>query len=200
MLWPWATSARPAIPSTVVSSTQTTPSLDPGSRPKARPRPSGVVPATTPSGARPRPARRTLVPKLATGAHHPAAEPRAAEAPPGEAAAHRRAEQHHRLRLDLGVPVQHLEHQDTAEAVPDEEGLALRKARQGFDVGVEGRAAAVVEDVDAVAALRKPRGEHAHRHARHPQPGREDQLIHALFPSRAKMALARTIGRPPATR
>ena len=173
----------------------------PGSRPKARPRPSGVVPATTPSGARARPARRALVPQLAAGAHHPAAEAarRRGAARRGSRAPARRAAPPPAPRPRGAGSASRAPAR--RQAMPDEQRLASRKARQRLDVGVEGRAAA--------GSRRCARGSPAARAARRASaiaapgihsPGASTTSLHPLLPSRAKIALARTIGRPPATR
>jgi hypothetical protein len=75
------------------------------------------------------------------------------------------------------------------------------ETRQALHIRLEGAAAGVGKNVHRVAALGEPAGEQCHRRAREPQPRRQDDLrFHPLLPSRAKMALARTIGFAPATR
>ena len=126
MLWPWRTSALAGHAvhgslfdpnNAVVRSWQRT---ERASKPKGKGAGDHAQRCTA------TPARRTFLPQRAARAHHPSAELRAAESAAGEAAAHRRTQQHGGLGGD-GVAVQHVEDENAAEAVADEAGLAREK-------------------------------------------------------------------------
>jgi hypothetical protein len=62
-------------------------------------------------------------------------------------------------------------------------------------------AAAVDENVGCVPGFLEPGAEECHGDARHPQPRHQHHVArHSLFPALAKIALARAMRRPAATR
>ena len=151
MLWPWRTSARPAMPSTEVSSTRTTPSFGPGSAPNARPSPMGSVPATTPSGA-PR------VQRAARSSHSERHAPiiqRPSRARPNLRPARQPrtgAPSSSTVGGDLGMAVQHVEDEKPPRLWPTKPVLP-GKARERLDVRIMRSAPMVGKDVHFVPVL-----------------------------------------------
>ena len=169
----------------------------PAGAPKARPRPNGQRAGDDAERRAAPPARLALLPQRAAGAHHPAPERGAAEAPAGEAAAHRRAEQHApsapatsgwRFSISRTRTPPRLWPTKCALRRARSAPGARRWLRAGCGRGRRKRA--------RVARPREPRAQEAPSPrpastARAPAPPR---ALHSLLPSRAKMALARTIG------
>jgi len=120
------------------------------------------------------------------------AEPSLREPATRGIAAHRRCDEHRGCDRDLGMTIERLQHQDSAQAVADEmrrltAERIVSEARQPLDVDLEGAAAAVVEDARGVAVAREPRREQRHRRAGHPQPGNQHHgPAHPAFFSRSR--------------
>jgi hypothetical protein len=100
------------------------------------------------------------------------------------------------------MAVQHVEDEKPAEAVADEAGLPGAKARERLDIRIMRSAPMVGKDVHFVPEPLQPAREKRHRRGGHPKPGNQDHMArrHPRLPSRAKIALARTMGFSPATR
>jgi hypothetical protein len=157
-------------------------------------------------GLRTRPARLAGLPARRGLPEHPAPEAVPRQPAPGEAAAHRRAEEEHRRRAQLAVPAERIEDQRPAEAVPREmrrprAEARLHECRQRLDARRERVAAVVDEDMGRIAGFFEPGTEEHHGDARHPKPRHQHHVApHSPFPALAKIALARAMRRPAATR
>src|SRR5688572_10865586 len=94
---------------------------------------------------------------------------------------------------------EHVVDQHAAQAVADQARAFAGEARERFDVVLMAIASAVRKDARLVSVQRAR--EKCHRGRGHPKAGDQHDLTpHSRWPSRAKIALARTIRAPLATR